>query len=422
MRAGRAREMVPLLGGNGVSMAAETAERARRGRRVLPLAIVFTAAAAAVAAGLFADRASKHSAPVPEATAVSRALPQAPIAGRLGEAAVWTGRELIVAGGLNRRSDGTFRAVGDGAAYDPAAGRWRKIAPPPAGVGAGAVWTGRELVTWTGNMPVGPAVGAVYDPRTNIWRRLPTGPLGPREGNANVWAGEELLVIGGYSGDALATPVAAAVDPATGSWRVLHGLDRLALFGGPNGAVWDGREAVIAGTLSLCPQKGSACARSRPIVVAYNPATDRIRELRLPSAPLGAETAGSLTPLAWTGSEVIFRASAAGSLRVLTYAPATGRWQTGSRAPCALPHGSDTQTVWAGNRLVVPCGAGALQIYDPAARSWERLTLVPGATPLDSAAGSAAAWTGTRIVVWSGWTFRRFNPTPADGDTLTLPE
>jgi hypothetical protein len=385
------------------------------------LALIAVAIVAAVA-GFLAGRAGRHAEPAPRVTAGWRALPGAPVAGRFAEAFAWTGRELIVAGGLTRGGGGSSRPVSDAAAYGPAAARWRRIAPPPAGVGAGAAWTGSALVTWTGNGPDGPAVGAVYDPRTNRWRRLPDGPLGPREANANVWTGRELLVIGGHSGDGLATPVAAAVDPATGGWRVLHGLSGLTLLGGPNGAVWDGREAIVAGNLSLCPERGSACGRSRPILVAYEPSTDRMRELKLPaySGSFGTDTAASLTPLAWTGSAVIFRAWVPGSLRVLRYEPASGRWQIGPQAPCVLPHGTDTQTVWAGGKLVAPCGADGLQLYDPASGSWRWRTLTPGASPLTIRTGSAIAWTGRQLVVWSGLAFRRLNPTPADGSFLVL--
>jgi hypothetical protein len=351
-----------------------------------------------------------------------RPLPPAPIPGRIAEAAVWTGRVLIVAGGLTRRSDGTSRRATDAAAYDPATRAWRRIASPPAGIGAGAVWTGSVLLAWTGNSPEGPSVGAVYDPRPNRWRRLPEDPLGLREGNANLWTGKELIVIGGHAGDGLATPVAAAFDPAAGTWRVLHRLAGLTLFGGPNGAVWDGREAIVAGNLSLCPAQGSRCFRSRPIVAAYDPATDRMRELKLPrhTASFDAVTAASLTPIAWTGRAVIFRAWTERSLRALSYRPATGRWRIGPAAPCRLPHGTDTQTVWTGDRLVLPCAGGGLQLYDPVTESWQPRALAPTVSPLGTRIGSAIAWTGREVIVWSGAALARFNPTPADGAALAV--
>lgn len=397
--------------------------RAPRSHRGLPLALAIGAAVAAAAAIAFVGgRASNHGPSGLRPAGAWRALPRAPIPGRIGEAVVWTGRELIVAGGVTRPGDGTSGQLPAAAAYDPAADAWRRLAPPPAGVGAGADWTGHTLVVWTGNGPAGAAVAASYDPSTDQWRRLPDGPLGPREGNANLWTGDELLVIGGHSGDAFATPVAAALDPATGRWRPLYGLYGLTLAGGPNGAVWDGREAIVAGALSLCPEQGTACGRSRPIVVAYDPAADRMREVQLPSASaaFGGEEARSLTPVAWTGREVIFRVWSPGSLRVLRYAPAGGAWHVGAQAPCVLEHGSDTQTAWIGDRLVAPCGVDGLQVYDPRTDSWQRRTLTPGISPFTERSGSALAWTGRELLVWSGWAFGRLAPTPSDGASLRL--
>src|SRR5205085_2454576 len=200
-----------------------------------------------------------------------RALPQAPIAGRVYEGVVWTGTELIVWGGVSRSG----HDLSDGAAYDPATRAWHRIASVPAGLRAtapGAVWTGRTAVFWAGNSPDGPVGGAAYDPRRDAWRRLPAGPLGPREGYSTIWTGKELLVVGGSSGDGFAVPVAAAADPRTGTWHLVPALERLkGLL--PNGAVWDGKEAFVTGNLSLCPERGSACADRRPIFVAYDPAT-----------------------------------------------------------------------------------------------------------------------------------------------------
>ena len=63
-----------------------------------------------------------------------------------GSAVVWTGTELIVWGGF---ADDTLSESQEGAAFDPAAGTWRQIAPPPDGVRAGVVlWTGTEMLVF----------------------------------------------------------------------------------------------------------------------------------------------------------------------------------------------------------------------------------------------------------------------------------
>ncbi len=118
------------------------------------------------------------------ASSTWRALPPAPIAGRMDASTLWTGREMIVWGGVSRGAHGQASARSDGAAYDPATGKWRRIADAPAGVlgggGSAAAWTGSRMVVYVGNSPDGPAAAAAYDPRRNTWTRLPTGLSGSR--------------------------------------------------------------------------------------------------------------------------------------------------------------------------------------------------------------------------------------------------
>jgi hypothetical protein len=128
--------------------------------------------------------------------------------------------------------------------------------------------------------PDGPAGSAAYDPRTNTWRRLPKGPLGAREQYASVWTGRELLIFGGHSGDTYALPTAAALNPATGSWRRLKALDAVIGLATVNGALWNGREAFVSGTLYR-PH-----VVDRPILLAFNPKTNKLRQIDLSKAPV----------------------------------------------------------------------------------------------------------------------------------------
>ena len=48
---------------------------------------------------------------------------------RCHHSAVWTGRELIAYGGYDACGSGGHLPFGDGAAYDPAAGEWRRLNP-----------------------------------------------------------------------------------------------------------------------------------------------------------------------------------------------------------------------------------------------------------------------------------------------------
>src|SRR5690349_8622899 len=83
----RVRPRVPPLAAGGL--------RSRRVQGVL--GVVVAVALLAFAAGFFSGRATKPGTSTGRPLGVWQPLPQAPLAGRLAEAAVWSGRELLVA-------------------------------------------------------------------------------------------------------------------------------------------------------------------------------------------------------------------------------------------------------------------------------------------------------------------------------------
>ena len=221
-------------------------------------------------AGVFIGRATNATGTDTPALASWQALPTAPITGRDSPVAVWTGKEMLVYGGMTAkavRAGPCDRCASDGGAYNPATRSWRKIAPSPPGVfggGGAAVWTGHQLVVWASHSPDGPVGAAVYDPSTDTWRTLPAGPLGRREGNGLAWTGKELIV-GGVLGDTLAKPVAAALDPRTGSWRLLPALNRInGLYPPGAGTAWDGHEVFILSSICVGQPTTSCSRRSSP--------------------------------------------------------------------------------------------------------------------------------------------------------------
>ncbi|MGZ4150395.1 MAG: hypothetical protein ACXVQJ_10170 [Actinomycetota bacterium] len=337
-------------------------------------------------------------------------IAKAPIPGRLGASVVWTGHRMIVWGGVS----GTYgkEARADGAMYDPVTDRWHAIRSAPAGVigggGQAAAWTGKRMVLWVGNGVDGPVRGAVYDPRTDRWRTLPAGPLGRREGYVSAWTGTELIVIGGTIGDGLAKPIAAALDPRTGTWRRLPGLNHMDGLQ-PSGAVWSGDRLFVAGLAYDC-SGGYPCASS-PVFLSYDVATDHAEPIDLSGAPVS-----SITPIAWTGTEVF--ASAHDQASVVLYDPSTGAWRVGAAAPCPTDPRGYEQSAWLDGRYVTECGRDALQVYEVASDTWE--TLPAGSSPLNHREGSAIAWSGGELIAWSGTVYRPGNPTPNSGKSITL--
>ena len=131
-----------------------------------------------------------------------------PRADRNRPAVVWTGREVIIWGGCDNRvpqCDDSSQGdeLSDGAAYDPARDRWRTVSDGPLAPRSNhsMVWTGRELLVWGGvaNGIGGRflADGAALDPATGAWTPLPSAPIRGRDRHAAVWTGQELLVWGG---------------------------------------------------------------------------------------------------------------------------------------------------------------------------------------------------------------------------------
>lgn len=99
-------------------------------------------------------------------------MAQSPLSARYGSVGAWTGSELVVVGGSTSQPcpvgavcdmavpDG----LRDGAAYDPARDRWRRIADSPLPVfDAPTAWSGSEVVVLT------PRATLTYDPAEDVW-------------------------------------------------------------------------------------------------------------------------------------------------------------------------------------------------------------------------------------------------------------
>ena len=119
-----------------------------------------------------------------------RPLPASPVAGRANPLTVWSGTEMVFWGGLGLNSDTAPPAVGrapgqqrlpffdvgpvvpldDGAAYNPATDKWRRLQSVTLvgrGYGMGA-WDGKGMIVWGGlvlvDSPASAADGARYSP------------------------------------------------------------------------------------------------------------------------------------------------------------------------------------------------------------------------------------------------------------------
>jgi hypothetical protein len=155
-------------------------------------------------------------------------LPSAPLHTTQPATVAWAGNELLALGGpVNGRPSP------DGAAFEPATGRWHQIAPAPAGVKLGfatSVWTGSQFFVTDlrsscqgssqGKSPsaCGPLAG-LYDPATNRWSTTAVprslqdfGPM------TATWTGSDVVLAGVSSHYRLEV---AAYDPAANRWQLI---------------------------------------------------------------------------------------------------------------------------------------------------------------------------------------------------------
>jgi galactose oxidase-like protein len=184
-----------------------------------------------------------------------RKLPPAPLSGsgRRGIAGVWTGREVIVAGGIAPSNRGE-RVYPDAAAYDPRSNTWRRLAPMPvAEWGANALWDGTEVLLLQGTRhrdALGSTVpmrrGLAYDPAADRWHRIASMRY-PRYGSIAVWTGRHVIVWGGLSDRV--PPYGEIYDPTGDTWTTmppspLRGrYDPVAAWTGSSLIVWGGQDA-----------------------------------------------------------------------------------------------------------------------------------------------------------------------------------
>jgi hypothetical protein len=248
--------------------------------------------------------------------------------------AVWTGKEMLVFGASHS------------VAFSPASGKWRELRHSvPGGI---TVWTGREAVGWGGGC-CGDALsnGAAYNPATGIFRKVAPSPLAPEQRPIGVWTGRELiLLVSGISAvDGKPLPArlarAAAYNPATDSWRRLTSLPQHGTrFVGT--AVWDGREMLVVAT--------GAQAQS---AFAFNPATNRWRRLAsLEPGHVGASAVWTgKRLLLWGGTRYDSKLGDVAAPHGLVYAPRTNRWSALPQWPLRPRIGSTV--AWTGRALIV---------------------------------------------------------------------
>jgi hypothetical protein len=342
-------------------------------------------------------------------------LPPAPIVGRSDAAAVWTGKEMVVWGGSSTSDDEHYRYYADGAAYNPIAETWRRLASSPltARVAGVSVWAGSKLFVWGGSTGgTGFAHdGATYDPVKNRWKKLPPVLLDAEGQLQAIWTGTEAIVFDLSAGQSVERVTATSYSPRTNRWHSLPPMPAV------TGHDLFGFQALLTGNSIYLIARWMRDAASASDGSAA-PVGDDGYTLALPtmSWSRNALTVGNTTDVTralWTGSRVLFPASPfAGpyssppdwSNPAVLVDPATGEQQPVTAGPLNPLVGSYVWTGDAallfdsrGSRGLVPAGpAGLSTAWNPDTNRWTRL---PSA-PLGGFVAPAAVWAGTRLLVW----------------------
>jgi len=200
-----------------------------------------------------------------------RKLAGGPLRSRHGASAVWTGREMFVWGGAWRAGNASIW-LDDGAAYDPAGDKWRRLPTSPLAPRSEAVtaWTGKEVLVWGGQTHGSLTAfgdefsdGALYDPARDTWRPMAAWPLAPRYGARAVWTGTRFVVWGGASAEAGEDPPpladGAAYDPSSNHWAKMSPGP----LGGRIGPLGAARAGAALGRRENSTRRGDAFAEGR---------------------------------------------------------------------------------------------------------------------------------------------------------------
>jgi N-acetylneuraminic acid mutarotase len=175
---------------------------------------------------------------------------------RQEHAAVWdpVRRQMLVFGGVS--PDGP---LADLWSYDPSSATWTQLTAgdgPVRRIRHGAAWDSEHERMLVFGGYGGPELGDYlndlwsYDPTTGRWEELATtdGPRPPvRSMLRAVWAGDRLLILGGYFGGVDYLGDVWAYDPETDGWEE---MDASVSFPTPRAApsaVWDGERVLVFG-------------------------------------------------------------------------------------------------------------------------------------------------------------------------------
>ncbi len=361
---------------------------------------------------------------------------------RQGHSMVWTGREVLVWGGISGYTGGGCPGAtyfNDGRRYDPVNDIWSPMTvsgAPTVRAGVQAQWTGKQLVIWGGYNGTGGAAtntGGLYDPSldnaagtsTTAWTTMvnPAAEVVGRAAYASAWTGKEFLMWGGWNGGAVGTG-ARYTPPITNLSNTWVQISSTNGTGAPearygHAAVWTGSKMIIwGGNTDVSTYLGTGGI--------YDPATDSWSAVDI--SDINAPTARNGFSYAWTGRHMIIwgGSSTAGYLGDGAMFDPVG---TGASTWIAIENtGAPSArfghlSVWTGREFIVWGGSGNYE-FDPVSNSSTQAkvsgarldpyngfsvggvgtwtTMSTTNVPTSRYGGASVVWTGRDMIIWGG--------------------
>ena len=282
--------------------------------------------------------------------------------GRVYFTAIWSGRFMIVWGGYSGYP-GPATWYNSGSRYDPISDSWSPVSLSGAPVkrqSHSAVWTGREMIVWGGvHSPTTYfGSGGAYNPDTDTWRQLSTtgAPLA-RYAHSGIWTGAEMIVWGGSNAGVFLRD-GGRYEPGADSWSSMTAVDAPeARVTAP--AVWTGREMIIWGGHGSYSGEDYMNTGGR-----YDPLLDRW----LPTSMMGAPTARQSHSMVWTGSLAVIWGGDTDPLYVFKgdggrYDPVSDSWSSMTSLGVPPPR-TRHSAVWTGQFMIVWGGYSGYRLYD----------------------------------------------------------
>jgi hypothetical protein len=330
-------------------------------------------------------------------------LPTPPLSPRLGAVTAWTGNEAVFIGGDTSRpcpptADCATPPVyaKDGAAYDPATRKWRRIADAPVPVESfgSHVLIGGVLYVWSEDTLLAYAVPS------DRWTTPPTPPGMAGSGVQLGMLRDRLVaMVGDESGNARY----AMLEPTTQKWTDLPPDPLRPTF---DGVLTSTPVGLVLTAKDLVDQPGS---ESPAFVRAAVLDADTMTWRELPDS----EQIGGFV-WAWTGTRMVdpsLGGADGGEVnnygRTYPYGgildPKSGTW-------AALPNAPDEFTGgWTVEAVDGPLIAYAGWLYDDGHGTWTRLPRPEGAPPQPG----SAVWAGDELVVLGGVDYEKGYSTDA---------